>query len=123
MGPDSFVLGLLGQVFTVLIIVNPGTLDDATTMATVGRFAATFDFQFGLSLAADFLGPFKLTGLKVVGRVAARFVKNVGQHIGAVGRQAFTRDRVLADPFDKGAVGNLESFSVLWWAVFTSGII
>ena len=34
--PDGLVLGLLGEVVAVLVVVDPGALDDAAAVAAVG---------------------------------------------------------------------------------------
>ena len=96
MGPDRLVLRLFGQVVAILVVVYPGALDDAAAVAAVGGAPPTLHLQLGHGLAADLDGTGELTLFEIVSRVAPRLVEDVGQDVGAVGRQGLTGDRVLA---------------------------
>jgi hypothetical protein len=45
--------------------------------------------------------------LEIVGGVAAGFVDDIGEHIGAEGGQAFTGDRMFAQPLAKALLAAL----------------
>ena len=78
----------------VFVIIGSGTADDAAPMAAVGGQAPPGGFQFGLGFPADLGRAGKPAFLKIIGRIAAGFVQDIGQDIGAVGRQALAGDRV-----------------------------
>src|SRR6185369_1648132 len=84
-GPDSLIFRLLGEVVAVLVVVDARALDDAATVAAVGRSATPFDLQFSLGFAGELGRAGKGTLLEVVGRIAAGFVENIGKNVGAVG--------------------------------------
>ncbi len=88
-------------------------------VAVPPRLISSSAWASPLSLAP----PAKTAGLEVVGRVAAGLVEDVGQDVGAVGRQPLAGDRVLAQPLDELAVGVAVGVRILGRAVLAAGVV
>ena len=108
MGPDGLIFGLLGQEIAVLVVEYARALDHASLVASMGGQSAPGGFQFSLGFTAEFGRAVKLPGGKIIGRIPARFVDHIGQHVGTVSRQALTTDRMFFKSLYKGLVGFAE---------------
>ncbi len=110
MGPDCFVLGLLGNEVAVLVPEGPRAADHAAAVAAVRSrtFTAPGVLEFRQGLTADFRGPFKLAGLKIMGRQTTGFIDDAGQDIGPESGQPFAGYRMFAQAPNKRLVGRLE---------------
>ena len=112
--PCGLVLRTLGLVVAVLVEPVARALDDAAAVAAVAhvsrRVAARKD-RVALRLAADGVGELERARREVAGRQAAGLVEDVGEHVGAVHRQAGAGDRVLLErrrePLGRGVEGVL----------------
>jgi len=107
------------------VVVGPRAADDAAAMAAVGggAFAAAGVFGLGLGLAADLGAAVEPAPHEVLRRVGAGLVDDVGEHVGAVGRQALAGDGVLAQAGDPVLVGFLELVRLLGAADRAAGVV
>ena len=80
MGPDSFILGLFGQVLAVFVKKRAGAANDAAPMAAVsGRpFAAAFFFQPRLGFPTDFFTVIEASPHEIFGWVRTGLINHVG---------------------------------------------